>query len=94
MPEYISRDEVNNMLEQAQLISDECGEYCGYCTEDIDISAIPTADVAPVVHGKWTTHRTEKHDGEWYCTECDYEPEVFTGSNFCPNCGAKMVLEE
>lgn len=53
-----------------------------------------TADVAPVRYGKWTTHRTEKHDGEWYCTECDYEPVVFTGSNFCPNCGAKMDLED
>lgn len=55
----------------------------------------PSADVAPVVHGKWA------HLGgdEWCCTNCGF---VITteGSwenpteNYCPNCGAKMDLEE
>lgn len=49
-----------------------------------------TSDVKPVVHGHWTTERTWKHDGEWYCSVCDYEPIVFVESNYCPNCGAKM----
>ena len=42
--------------------------------------------------GKWTTKRTQMHDGEWYCDQCDYEPTVFEGSNYCPNCGAKMEM--
>lgn len=56
---------------------------------------LPAVDAAPVVHGKWTTKRTQKHDGEWYCTICDYEPIVMTDDmKYCPGCGAKMVLEE
>lgn len=43
--EYIKREAVEEMLENAQMISD--GEYCGYCTEDVCIDKIPTADVAP-----------------------------------------------
>lgn len=44
--------------------------------------------------GKWTTHRTRIHDGEWYCSVCDYEPTVFEGTKYCPNCGARMDLED
>ena len=47
MKEYILREEAEKMLENAQIISD--GEYCGYCTEDVSISAIPAADVVEVV---------------------------------------------
>lgn len=55
----------------------------------------PTVDAALVVHGKWTTKRTQKHDGEWYCTVCDYEPIVMTDDmKYCPGCGAKMDAKE
>ena len=53
--------------------------------------AIPSADVAQVMHGEW------KHIGgdEWCCTACGFvistegsweKPE----KKFCENCGAKM----
>ena len=45
-------------------------------------------------HGKWTTHRTQQHDGEWYCDKCDYEPTVFEATPYCPNCGAMMELDK
>ena len=54
------------------------------------IDSAPSVDAAPVVHGRWTTKRTWQHDGEWYCSVCDYEPIVFMKSNYCPNCGARM----
>lgn len=54
------------------------------------IDAAPAVDAAPVVHARWTTNRTLEHDGEWYCTNCDYEPTVFENTNYCPHCGAKM----
>ena len=58
------------------------------------IANAPTIDAEPVVHGKWTTKRTQKHDGEWYCTVCDYEPIVMSDDmKYCPGCGAKMDLE-
>lgn len=47
---YIEREAVEKMLENAQIISD--GVYSGYCTEDVCISSIPAADVAPVAPGK------------------------------------------
>ena len=50
----------------------------------------PAVDAVPVVHGEWTTKRTRRHDGEWYCSVCEYEPIVFIVSNYCPNCGAIM----
>lgn len=46
MPDYIERAAVEHMLEAAQIISD--GEYCGYCTEDVRLSEIPSVDVESV----------------------------------------------
>ena len=39
MKGYIERAAVEEMLENAQLISD--GEYCGYCTEDVNLVVSP-----------------------------------------------------
>lgn len=50
----------------------------------------PAVDAEPVRHGRWTTARTWRHDGEWYCSVCDYEPQVFENSPYCPMCGSKM----
>lgn len=49
MPDYIERAAVEHMLEAAQIISD--GEYCGYCTEDVRLSEIPSVIVVP----RWDT---------------------------------------
>lgn len=62
-----------------------------YFTVKFDIENFPTADVAPVVHGRWE----EASDGDGiicpfcrtdFCTII-YDTEHF---NYCPNCGAKM----
>ena len=62
-----------------------------YFTVKFDIESFPTADVAPVVHGRWE----EASDGDGivcpfcrtdFCTII-YDTEYF---NYCPNCGAKM----
>ena len=69
-----------------------------YDTPDIDLSGekfesailkIPVADVAPVRHGKWL-HRK---NGVAYCSECEVNT-VEDETNYCPNCGAKMDLED
>lgn len=51
MKEYLDKEVVQEMLENAQIISN--GEYYGYCTEDVRLNSIPTADVAEVKHGRW-----------------------------------------
>lgn len=50
MKEYLDKEVVQEMLENAQIISN--GEYYGYCTEDVRLNSIPTADVAEVRHGR------------------------------------------
>ena len=58
----------------------------------------PTADVRPVVRGKWKpvmsagNPNIQERD-EWYgplfvCDKCNWT--MIDKSNFCPNCGAKM----
>ena len=70
--------------------------YCN--TPDIDLSCekfeaailkIQAADVAPVRHGKWL-HRK---NGVAYCSECEVDT-VEDETNYCPNCGATMDLED
>lgn len=58
-----------------------------------ELAAIPAADVAPVVHGRWV--RTE--DGDWECTNCREAvvicvcgKDVTAKKTICPNCGARM----
>lgn len=63
--EYIERKKIEEMLENAQLISE--GEYCGYCTEDINLNRITSADVTEVVRCKdckYWTGINEFGDGE------------------------------
>ena len=45
-----------------------------------------------VKRAHWTTDRTFFHDGETYCSECEYEVERRTA--YCPNCGAEMEGKE
>lgn len=101
MKEYIERAAVEEMLENAQLISD--GEYCGYCTEDVNLGSIPAADVAPVRHGKWKPVKYNaccscgKSYGTYHflCSACNHiaysQPY---GLTYCPNCGARMDKED
>ena len=70
-----------------------------YCdTPSIDLSCekfeaairkIQAADVAPVRHGRWL-HRK---NGVAYCSECKIDT-VEDETNYCPNCGATMKLED
>lgn len=51
---------------------------------------LPTADVAPVVHGRWVTHyRSGTTVAEGYVSTCC---DIWNNrkSDYCPNCGAKM----
>lgn len=55
------------------------------------IRKFPSADVAPVVHGKWglvneDRYRCDRCEQITTVDECMGKPNY----NFCPNCGAKM----
>ena len=49
------------------------------------------ADVAPVVHGRWGTGRSNLETGNYeeQCTRCRNFSKEY-GKPYCPNCGAKM----
>ena len=70
--------------------------------ELVDIMcAIPAADVAEVVHGRWILLGKNEHDYETSveekCSLCGryvYRYDTELQDNYCPNCGAKMDKED
>lgn len=69
------------------------------------VENFPAADVVEVKHGRWV-YDPDGMDwglGAWLCSECRcrnnnlgmdgrINPLRFSGSKFCPHCGAKMDL--
>lgn len=58
-----------------------------------DMLAMPAADVAPVMHGRFV-HDGPRVDGGvdwWHCSNCGkLASGVETRFNYCPWCGARM----
>ena len=90
MAEYIEREKVLSKAVPVEgCFSDMISAY--------DVIMLPAADVAPVRHGQW-----EKQSGLYSCSECgktcpyDVQADVieYWTCNYCPNCGAKMDLED
>lgn len=53
----------------------------------------PTADVAPVVHGRWIPHDRVFGDDFLVCSKCQFVSEDRSTRryyHYCPHCGAKM----
>lgn len=104
MPEYIDRALVHRMmvgLQRYKWTSPVLNEQ--RITVDADdvnfgIDKIPNADVVQVIHAKWI--KIEDDICYWYgCSNCKeevlknrYGYDLF--SCYCPNCGAKMDMEE
>ena len=83
--EYIEREAVIDLITRRY----ENPEIC-----KAEINAIPAADVAPVVHGRWKYYHKQ---GKAVCTNCSFERGVddnFGRAVACPNCGAKMDGDE
>lgn len=98
MSDYIEREVAVKIAEKYGLINGSAlGRHSGVadCIAS-KITSIPVADVAPVVHGQWK----QDADGDWYCTNCGEVVAICdSGKNrtyrklYCPNCGAKMDLD-
>ena len=56
------------------------------------IRSAPVADSAPVVHGSWVPFHSQAAGDIQYCSAC--EIGFAARMKYCPNCGAKMDLEE
>lgn len=57
----------------------------------IELTIDPSADVAPVRHGRWDVIDAEE-PRRYGCSEC--KRLSWYMENYCPNCGAKMDGDE
>lgn len=81
MDEYIKRGEAI-----MKLMQDGCS------AKNVEsIMNIPASDVAPVRHGRWLCVETEEEQF-FLCNRC--KKKEYLESNYCPECGCKMDLEE
>lgn len=66
-----------------------------------EINNAPTIEAEPVKHGRWVEAvrwiRTDGHKKSlrWKrCSNCGFRVKPKFAKNYCPNCGAKMDLED
>lgn len=103
MPEYIELEKAINLfypVDPENDGSDGCTTVLKsekYSSEEIEsmLSALPVADVTPVIHAKWERlNNTQKH----YCPKCGMDFDLYACIrklfNYCPYCAAKMDLED
>lgn len=92
MAEYIDKNATVGILEAMSRSAD-----CECIKKRLEkaakrVSAIPAADVAPVVHGRWMYEKTEGGFHIWRCSRCgrgmNDNPEGI--DLYCYHCGAKM----
>ena len=108
MSDYISREAaiayIREQSEEMGKAFEELGGESGIYADaynDLaeDFHRIPAADVEPVRHGRWVDYMVR----DWRCSECgqkiikvrNVDGYCYNDKpNYCPNCGAKMDLEE
>lgn len=95
--EYIKRSDVRDALHSAII---DWNKDCGIARMEylrIRLNNVPTAVVVPVRHGRWKKSYAD-HEAFGvrpffrYCSEC-HEATVYP-YNYCPNCGAKMEVQD
>lgn len=64
-----------------------------------DVADAPAADVRPVVHGRWIDKKKKTYGMQTFCSACGKHSgiggiESNRHKPYCPNCGAKMDLED
>ena len=88
---YFNIDDLGQILCE---IANKCGKFI----EDMENQ--PATDVAPVVHGRWMTWEEQfpgfkPHINDKlgvFCSLCHAHSDCI--SPYCPNCGAKMDIDE
>lgn len=96
MADYIKQEDVYQYLDNE--VEWKVNQDRLYALEVIN--DFPTADVVEVRHGRWMT--TDAYPHHLYCSVCyktyaknaKWVNELDLPTNYCPNCGAKMDLEE
>ena len=99
MAEYIERESTIELLRS--LGSRDYRREKGTIQEAIKMVSFPeytpSADVAPVRHGRWIERKSFHAEGgiSAKCSACQKDVQYLGNPlKYCPNCGAKMDLEE
>ena len=97
MAKYMSKKDVvfyiRKEAEEAQSAFEELGGESGIIAEAFEdlaneLEDFPTADVAPVRHGKWMPFHAEFAGDIQCCSVC--EIGFADRTSYCPHCGAVM----
>ena len=106
MAEYIEREAISFPANAKPNANGEFSDFdCGYnsCLSKMKtrIANTPAADVAPVRHGRWVW---DNYLYDFSCSVCGDSPNfaIHLGEDafmkptkkYCPNCGAKMEMDE
>lgn len=98
MNEYIELKALREALDNADadIVEEYEDGYCdfGFGRQNIleVINSVPIDDVAPVRHGRW---KISSDYGLSECSTCGWNIEEYVADYaYCPNCGAKMDLED
>lgn len=91
MAEYIERATAVKSVLRMRRAENSVAQNRMLSIIQMDMLKLPTADVAPVVYGRWGTGRFNLETGNYeaQCTRCRNFSKEY-GKPYCPNCGAKM----
>lgn len=100
MNDYISRKAAIEAFENADadVLEDYGDGACdwGFGMKNIQevLNSVPSANVEPVRHGRWKSSKIRSEIER--CSKCEkvFRHPSFYVYKFCPNCGAKMDLED
>ena len=97
MAEYIEREALMRRIKEIHCA--ECDSYhgvrCRACWVDDTLDYIdsePAADVAPVVHGRWTAQCVVETDGGWALEDMPYN-EYQHSNPICSVCRKTALLD-
>lgn len=108
MSKYIDKKTAISLIKQYGHDAIDGGRYSldtvDDCIELVNrIEALPTEDVAPVVHGRLIEREDPMLDTYYTCSACNEDfyieqagdpvKDLFTYT-YCPNCGAKMDMKD
>jgi len=108
MPDLIDREALSSQIDDAVQKYDPYDSCQNKIIQEIMkiselIDDAPTfAPESLVKHGRWVEYENEADKGFHYCSVCrgqafnyeDGQKVVEVLANYCPNCGAKMDLED
>ena len=91
MAEYIEREEL--LYEFREIMPDIGVNELADELYNVALD-LPAADVKEVQHGKWEYIGTDKKGYVYQCSNCAGRIGLDYETNYCPNCGANMDLED